>query len=367
MLELEKKSFFKIDCSHLILATGGAGKSFLYTSNWEGATGDGLKIAHDLGAKLNNLEMVQFHPTCLFHTKARNFLISEALRGEGAKLIDENGKPFAHKFHEDGELAPRDVVSRAIEYNIKSQGKDCVYLDITHLDSTYLKKRFPNIYSKCESLGFNLAQQAVPVVPAAHYTCGGIRTKKDLVSTDVDNLFAVGECGHTGLHGANRLASNSLLECLATASFCAETIAKQKTNGLFQSSSFPITSKPDPKDLGRNKSLGTLDPFLVNAVWEEVRNLMWNYVGIQRSKQRLDFALEKIERIESLIADWNFQQMNRDATELSNIVFFSKYCILSALERTESRGCHFLEDHPGLGTDLFTTQVSRGKVSKTPL
>jgi L-aspartate oxidase len=358
LLDVITRQITSLECSHLVLATGGAGKSFLYTSNWEGATGDGFKLAHDLGAKLKNLEMIQFHPTCLFHSAARNFLISEALRGEGAKLVDDTGHRFAFDFHKDGELAPRDIVSRAIEHNIKSRGKACVYLDITHHSEAYLQKRFPTIYKKCAALGYKLDEKPVPVVPAAHYTCGGISTKKDLVSTDVEGLFAVGECGYTGLHGANRLASNSLLECLATASFCAEAI-KSSDSTVYSKLSDPIIQ---PEDMVED-----LDPFLVNALWEEVRNLMWNYVGIQRSNQRLLYALEKISHTENLLKNWKVEQLDRDATELINIVFFSKACIQSALARKESRGCHFLEDHPETGSKLFTTQFYKGKVSTNSL
>jgi len=362
LLDVENSSVSSLTCSHLVMATGGAGKSFLYTSNWEGATGDGFKLAHDLGAKLTNLEMVQFHPTCLFHSKARNFLISEALRGEGAKLIDDEKNRFVFDFHKDGELAPRDVVSRAIEHNIKSRGKDCVYLDITHHTADYLKNRFPTIYKKCESLGYKLDEQPIPVVPAAHYTCGGINTLDDLVSTNVPNLYAVGECGYTGLHGANRLASNSLLECLATASFCAASILKTGHSVHSQ-----LTPAEKSSDMSETPTSNSLDPFLVNALWEEVRNLMWNFVGIQRSNQRLNFALEKVLHIEKLLSNWKLEQMNRDATELVNIVFFSKVSILSALQRQESRGCHFLENCPQNGPNLYTTQFYQGKIGSQAL
>ena len=352
-LNIKEQTKHQITCSHLVLATGGAGKSFLYTSNWEGATGDGLKMAYDLGAKLKNLEMVQFHPTCLFHRAERNFLISEALRGEGALLLNEKKERFAFKFHKDGELAPRDIVSRAIEHEIKSSGKDCVYLDISHKDKEYLKKRFPTIFNKCLSLGFDLSKTPIPVVPAAHYTCGGINTKKNLVSTDTENLFAVGECGYTGLHGANRLASNSLLECLVTAHFCAHEI---KLNSFNQPVSLEISPAKTPSEKG-------LDPFLVNALWEDVRNLMWNYVGIQRSTLRLNFALEKIKSIEKVLSHWTDKDLNRDATELINIIFFSKACILSALKRKESRGCHFLQDHPKKTDKVYTTEFYKDNVN----
>ncbi len=345
-------------CSHLVLATGGAGKAFLYTSNWEGATGDGLKLAHELGACLKNLEMVQFHPTCLYHPKARNFLISEALRGEGAILIDENRHRFAFDFHKDGELAPRDIVSRAIEHQIKSTGKDCVYLDITHHSKEYLVKRFPNIYRRCLKLGLDISRVPIPVVPAAHYTCGGIETKEDLASTSVPQLYAVGECAYTGLHGANRLASNSLLECLTTAHFCANQIVRSDI----------FIKSEGPKKTGLNqKNSSDEDLFLVNALWEEVRTIMWNYVGIQRSTNRLKQALEKLSSIEKQSLQWVDTFKNRDACELINIIFFSKYCILSALSRKESRGCHYNVDYPKKDMNLFTTSVKNNKIERHPL
>lgn len=357
LFSVANKTKQSIDCSHLVLATGGAGKAFLYTSNWEGATGDGLKIAHDLGATLKNLEMVQFHPTCLYHSKARNFLISEALRGEGAKLIDEKGYRFTFDFHKDGELAPRDIVSRAIEHQIKSTGKDCVHLDISHHSRDYLEKRFPTIFNRCLELGLDISSVPIPVVPAAHYTCGGIETCDDLVSTSIPNLYAIGECGYTGLHGANRLASNSLLECLATAHLCAKQIHDSKT---MIKSQLTISTTTDDIDTQTNN---TENLFLVNALWDEVRTLMWNFVGIQRSTNRLQQALSKILSIEDQAHRWINTFQNRDACELINIIFFSKSCILSALARTESRGCHYNIDYPEKSSNLFTTSIKNNEAT----
>ncbi len=359
LLDIQTCSRVQIVCSHLVLATGGAGKAFLYTSNWEGATGDGLKIAHDLGATIKNLEMVQFHPTCLYHLQARNFLISEALRGEGAKLINNKKERFAFNFHPDGELAPRDVVSRAIEHQIKSTGKDCVYLDITHHSSSYLQKRFPTIYNRCFKLGLDISKDPIPVIPAAHYTCGGIETNADLASTVVPNLFAIGECGYTGLHGANRLASNSLLECLVTADLCAKEILNSK-DSIFLSSKIEPAEEHTAKD-------STEDLFLVNALWDEVRTLMWNYVGIQRSTNRLEQALEKILSIETQALKWVSEFQTRDASELTNIIFFSKWCIKSALARKESRGCHYNVDYPKKSDKLFTISIYNNAITTTEL
>lgn len=350
----QTKEEIEIQCSHLVLATGGAGKAFLYTSNWEGATGDGLKLAHDLGATLKNLEMVQFHPTCLFHSQSKNFLITEALRGEGAKLVNHKGERFAHNSHPDAELAPRDIVSRAIEREIKRSGRDCVFLDITDKSRHYLKERFPTIYERCLSLGIDISEQKIPVVPAAHYTCGGIDTKEDLVSTDVKNLFAVGECGHTGLHGANRLASNSLLECLATAYLCAKKIQTAK-----ESPSCSLVYKENYRT-----SLSERSSFLSNALWEESRNIMWNYVGIQRSNEMLDEALKKVLLIEEKSQNLGGEKPDKDFSELRNVIFFSKFCILSALKRNESRGCHYKKDFPQKSEQLYNTKVSGNLVSR---
>lgn len=360
ILTAQNKECHDLVCSHLVLATGGAGKAFLYTSNWEGATGDGFKIAHDLGATLKNLEMVQFHPTCLYHSKARNFLISEALRGEGATLIDDNGYRFAFDFHEDGELAPRDVVSRAIEHQIKSTGKDCIYLNITHHSKDYLQKRFPTIYSRCLELGLDMSKEPIPVIPAAHYTCGGIETTDDLVTTSIPNLFAVGECGYTGLHGANRLASNSLLECLVTAHLCAQQISNSPQK--IQSKKHLQKEITLENNLNGELNQNIEDLFLVNALWDETRNLMWNYVGIQRSTNRLEQALKKILSIESQAAQWVAQSKSRDACELLNIIFFSKHCIQSALARKESRGCHYNIDYPTKNDKLCTTSIKDNQV-----
>ncbi len=358
--DVQTHSQTQLFCSHLVLATGGAGKSFLYTSNWEGATGDGFKIAHDLGATLKNLEMVQFHPTCLYHSQSRNFLISEALRGEGAKLVNTNNDRFAFDFHPDGELAPRDIVSRAIEHQIKSTGKDCVYLDITHHSPDYLQKRFPTIYKRCFELGIDISKDLIPVIPAAHYTCGGIETQSDLASTSVNNLYAIGECGYTGLHGANRLASNSLLECIVTANLCANEIHNKSAHNI------TLSIQTVAPALSLNKK-NTEDLFLVNALWDEVRTLMWNYVGIQRSTSMLQQALEKLLSIETQTSKWIGEPYTRDASELVNIIFFSKWCIQSALARKESRGCHYNVDYPKKSDKLLTTSIHNNTVTTKEL
>ncbi len=347
-LKLIQKNSTKINtltCSHLVLATGGAGKAFLYTSNWKGATADGLYLAHRLGAKLGNLEFVQFHPTCLFDPRAKNFLISEALRGEGAKLVNSKGERFVLNTHPDGELAPRDIVSQAIELEMKTSGSDCVYLDITHHTEEFLSERFPAIFNKCLELGINISKTPLPVVPAAHYLCGGIKTNSDLCSTSVKNLYAVGECGFTGLHGANRLASNSLLECLATAKECASLIDGE-------------VSCLETLDQETKQQVSTEDKVLITVYWDEARRLMWNHVGIKRTDLRLNLALSKIEFIfdQVMTRNWSCKQ-DHYLTELKNILFFSKLCIQSALFRKESRGSHQNSDYPNLENKKYNTII----------
>lgn len=348
----------EIQASHLVLATGGAGKSFLYTSNWQGATGDGFKIAHDLGAKLGNLEFIQFHPTCLFHPEARNFLISEAVRGEGARLVNQEGRAFMDKVHKDKELAPRDVVSAAIEHEMKTSGSNCVYLDVTHHSEKYLKSRFPSIFNKCLDLGINISEQRIPVVPAAHYTCGGVLTRSNLTESSTPKLYAVGECGFTGLHGANRLASNSLLECLATAKLCADQIEKDKNDLFFKHQSLGL----------HENSLTSSERIKVSTYWDEVRRLTWNYVGIQRSDERLNTAIRKLENIKNDMKRMNWSNKNDpDLKELESILFFSQFCSKSALFRRESRGCHRSTDWPSTDAAVLNSILdTNGNIAGEP-
>ena len=348
-----------IQCSHLVLATGGAGKAFLYTSNWDGATGDGFKIAHDLGCPIVNAEFVQFHPTCLYHPTARRFLITEALRGEGAKLVNHNGDRFMNtKAYPQAELSPRDQVSLAIENEIKTSGKDYVFLDITHKDRNYLKERFPMIFSFCLNLGIDISEDLIPIVPAAHYFCGGIQTDGNLVETPIKGLYAVGETAYTGLHGANRLASNSLLECLVTADLCAQDISKSDISLECKIESIK-TDKYDTK---------CEDLFLINGLWDEVRSLLWNKLGIKRSKNGLEQAKFRLKQIKVEACEVKKRNQSFPALiELLSIIFYAEACIESALLREESRGCHYRIDFKNKSEALYNTIYLNGESLKTDL
>lgn len=322
----------------VVLATGGAGKVYLYTSNWEGATGDGMAAAFRAGARLSNLEFMQFHPTALYHHKSRNFLISEALRGEGGELINSEGQAFMKDYHPMGSLAPRDIVARAIDTEIKKSGKPCVYLDIRSKGADFIKKRFPHIYQHCLQLQIDITQEPIPVVPAAHYLCGGIVTNTSGM-TDLVGLYAIGETACTGLHGANRLASNSLLECLYTAHACALDITQK-----FQPWE-PQWDTPLPWVYPPQNDADEL--IVIHHMWDEIRALMWNYVGIVRSDKRLKRAHERLNQIHREVLHYYQQfQPHPDLIELRNLALLAYLTVLCASKRKESRGIHFNLNYP---------------------
>jgi L-aspartate oxidase len=348
VLDSRNGEVITIGAQNTLLATGGAGKVYLYTTNPDTSTGDGIAMAYRAGCRVSNMEFIQFHPTCLYHPQAKSFLISEAVRGEGGLLRLPDGTRFMLEHDERAELAPRDVVARAIDFEMKKRGLDCVFLDISHKEESFIRTHFPNIHARCLELGIDIATDPIPVVPAAHYTCGGIVS--DLKGrTDVAGLYVAGEASCTGLHGANRLASNSLLECLVFAEAAVNDILSGKK-----------LSTPDLPQWDESRVTDADEEVVISHNWDELRRFMWDYVGIVRTTKRLKRAKHRIGLLMREIEEFyvNFR-VSHDLIELRNLVVTAELIVRCAMLRKESRGLHYSRDYPEMLSKPKNTVIRR--------
>lgn len=335
VLSNESGRIMTMSSNFVVIASGGASKVYLYTTNPDVSTGDGISMAWRSGCRVANMEFIQFHPTCLFHPHEKSFLISEVLRGEGAILKLSDGTPFMNHYDERGELAPRDIVARAIDFEMKKRGIDCVYLDISHKPLSFIKKHFPMIFKRCLALNIDISKDPIPVVPAAHYSCGGVMTNLS-AQTDITNLYAVGEVAYTGLHGANRLASNSLLECLVFSDAAVKDILSKN-----------LSLKAILPKWDESRVTDADEEILITHTWNELRRFMWNYVGIVRTNKRLYRAMHRIKMLRDEVNEFytNFKISN-NLVELRNLLQVAELIIESAISRKESRGLHYSKDFP---------------------